>query len=350
MPTARELLEQADALMRRNRAGAINTEVPEHPATIPAAVSPPPSPMVLDDVPELTDAVEEIEIASIADLPDDGDAQSEWLHVDRDARTLTGAVPDSIGVVLPAPGALARHAELAAPGEAAVAAAALEATEEAIAAVPVASEPEPEAPSAEIAAVPAVSEPGPEAPPTEIAAVPAVSEPEPEALPAEIAAAPADDLHARQAPPEEGDLVPAGDLFAHEAPRAEIAALPTDDLAEREAASGDRAGLSSEPRPTSVAVAEGDAVPLRTVSADPGDDWARWQALAEEIRMQVLQRIDIFTDTALREQLAAHLQPIVDRASAEMIATINQQVGALLRAYIAEAIEREIDKWRKGNS
>jgi len=332
MPTARELLEQADALMRRNRAGAINTEVPEHPATIPAAVSPPPSPMVLDDVPELTDAVEEIEIASIADLPDDGDAQSEWLHVDRDARTLTGAVPDSIGVVLPAPGALARHAELAAPGEAAVAAAALEATEEAIAAVPVASEPEPEAPSAEIAAVPAVSEP------------------EPEALPAEIAAAPADDLHARQAPPEEGDLVPAGDLFAHEAPRAEIAALPTDDLAEREAASGDRAGLSSEPRPTSVAVAEGDAVPLRTVSADPGDDWARWQALAEEIRMQVLQRIDIFTDTALREQLAAHLQPIVDRASAEMIATINQQVGALLRAYIAEAIEREIDKWRKGNS
>ena len=332
MPTARELLEQADALMRRNRAGAINTEVPEHPATIPAAVSPPPSPMVLDDVPELTDAVEEIEIASIADLPDDGDAQSEWLHVDRDARTLTGAVPDSIAVVLPAPGALARHAELAAPGEAAVAAAALEATQEAIAAVPVASEPEPEAPSAEIAAVPAVSEP------------------EPEALPAEIAAAPADDLYARQAPPDEGDLVPAGDLFAHEAPRAEIAALPTDDLAEREAASGDRAGLSSEPRPTSVAVAEGDAVPLRTVSADPGDDWARWQALAEEIRMQVLQRIDIFTDTALREQLAAHLQPIVDRASAEMIATINQQVGALLRAYIAEAIEREIDKWRKGNS
>ena len=31
---------------------------------------------------------------------------------------------------------------------------------------------------------------------------------------------------------------------------------------------------------------------------------ARWQALAEEIRMQVLQRIDIFTDTGLREQLA----------------------------------------------
>jgi len=65
--------------------------------------------------------------------------------------------------------------------------------------------------------------------------------------------------------------------------------------------------------------------------------------------MQVLQRIDIFTDTGLREQLAAQMRPIVERASAEMIETINSQVGELLRAYIAEAIEREIDKWREGN-
>ena len=65
--------------------------------------------------------------------------------------------------------------------------------------------------------------------------------------------------------------------------------------------------------------------------------------------MQVLQRIDIFTDTGLREQLAAQMRPIVERASAEMVETINAQVGELLRAYIAEAIEREIDKWREGN-
>jgi hypothetical protein len=75
-------------------------------------------------------------------------------------------------------------------------------------------------------------------------------------------------------------------------------------------------------------------------------DAARWVTLAEDVRMQVLQRIDIFTDTGLQEQLAARLQPIVDRASADLIATINQQVGQLLRAYVAEAIEREIDKWR----
>jgi hypothetical protein len=75
-------------------------------------------------------------------------------------------------------------------------------------------------------------------------------------------------------------------------------------------------------------------------------DAARWAALAEDVRMQVLQRIDIFTDTGLHEQLAARLQPIVDRASADLVATINQQVGQLLRGYVAEAIEREIDKWR----
>ncbi len=78
-------------------------------------------------------------------------------------------------------------------------------------------------------------------------------------------------------------------------------------------------------------------------------DAARWAALAEEVRMQVLQRIDIFTDTGLQQQLAARLQPIVDRASADLVATINQQVGQLLRAYVAEAIEREIDKWRQGS-
>ena len=50
-----------------------------------------------------------------------------------------------------------------------------------------------------------------------------------------------------------------------------------------------------------------------------------WDALAEEIRMQVLQRLDLFTDTGMRDQLGARLQPIVDRASAELVETINQR-------------------------
>ena len=65
--------------------------------------------------------------------------------------------------------------------------------------------------------------------------------------------------------------------------------------------------------------------------------------------MQVLQRIDIFTDTGLQGELAARLQPIVDRASADLVTTINREVGQILRAYVAEAIEREIATWREGN-
>jgi len=78
-------------------------------------------------------------------------------------------------------------------------------------------------------------------------------------------------------------------------------------------------------------------------------DDALWEGIAEEIRMQVLQRIDIFTDTGLREQLSLRLQPIVDRASADLVATINQHVGELLRSYVAEAIEREIESWRRSH-
>ena len=62
--------------------------------------------------------------------------------------------------------------------------------------------------------------------------------------------------------------------------------------------------------------------------------------------MQVLQRLDLFTDTGLRDQLGAHLSPIVERASAQLVATINRELGELVRGYVAEAIEREIDTWR----
>ncbi|HSC97888.1 MAG TPA: hypothetical protein VLI21_03220 [Casimicrobiaceae bacterium] len=76
-----------------------------------------------------------------------------------------------------------------------------------------------------------------------------------------------------------------------------------------------------------------------------------WNAMAEEIRMQVLQRLDLFTDTGMRDQLGARLQPIVNRASAELVETINRELGELVRGYVAEAIEREIESWRnRGDS
>ncbi len=73
----------------------------------------------------------------------------------------------------------------------------------------------------------------------------------------------------------------------------------------------------------------------------------RWRALAEQVSMQVLQRVDLFTDTGLKTQLAGHLQPIVERASAELVRAITEHVGGVLRTYVAEAIEREIALWRR---
>ncbi len=244
MPSARELLEQADALMRRNRARAVDTEIPELTEVV-AEVAPAPDAtlLALEDVPELVDLVEEIEIASIVELPDDIDEVSGWLAHDPGDLGNEGRPPDI-----------------------------------AVAGFPVAKAPEADAGSA----------------PPAIEVTPPVAESMPSAADSMPPAARARPSTAESTPPE----------------------------------------------PAIVAAA-------RPVAQAPiADDWARWEALAEEIRMQVLQRIDIFTDTRLRKQLSAQLQPIVDRASVQMVETINEEVGKLLRAYIAEAIEREIDKWR----
>ena len=91
--------------------------------------------------------------------------------------------------------------------------------------------------------------------------------------------------------------------------------------------------------------AQSPAAPVPPQRVLPGSP--DWNAMAEEIRMQVLQRLDLFTDTGLRDQLGARLQPIVDRASADLVETINRELGELVRGYVAEAIEREIDSWRK---
>jgi hypothetical protein len=100
---------------------------------------------------------------------------------------------------------------------------------------------------------------------------------------------------------------------------------------------------STPPVPPEIVV-----VPEPVVAAIVSEDH-RFQALAEQISMQVLQRLDLFVDTGLKAQLAAHLQPIVARASAELVETINDHVGQLVRTYVAEAIEREIAQWRQQN-
>jgi len=291
MATARELLEQADALMRRNRLeegdgegsdipmllevvesfgtrpdrapGAETGDAPKLPDGAPepamaTAAPPAPSPggndaarRDFDDVPLLTDAVADLEPISVLGAPEDAGEPSQWPDI---------AVPEAYADRWMASG----------PAD---------------------------------APVPARDHAGGQLPAAE----------------------------------HDGD----GDLASPAPPAAEPVA--------------DRDEGAALAAPAAFPVDEHDALPATEAAADSraagairgADDAARWASLAEEVRMQVLQRIDIFTDTGLQEQLTARLQPIVDRASADLVATINQQVGQLLRAYVAEAIEREIDKWRQ---
>ncbi|MBI3147585.1 MAG: hypothetical protein HYZ17_03630 [Betaproteobacteria bacterium] len=71
------------------------------------------------------------------------------------------------------------------------------------------------------------------------------------------------------------------------------------------------------------------------------------QEFTEQITLQVLQKLDIYTERGLQEHLLQHLKPVVERAVGELVSTINTNVGRVIRAFVAEAIEREIDSFRK---
>ena len=227
MPTARELLEQAEALMQRERAALMSDDIPTLTDSVPlsddglvgnAALDMRGAPASLEDIPMLTEAVEDFDTPSIPLAQSLDDELAMWHEA------------DDASILVPAPAA--------APEPPAVAAA-------------------PKSPETLTAIEAPIAQPSPQAP-----------------------------------------LIEAPPMI--------------------------------------------EAAPIV-------DDSARWNALAEDIRMQVLQRIDIFTDTGLKDQLNQRLQPIVDRASADLVAAINQHVGQLLRAYVAEAIEREIEKWRESS-
>jgi len=295
MSSARELLDQADALMQRNRRPLRGDEIPELTDVVPddalpraartEAMLPRPAaraPASVDDIPELTEAVEEIEAPSIQEYPDDPDELSRWLQEDE---------PKIPSHVRETPRVEVSQGEPRA----------------AVAGLSQMPDPLPEAmlradarvsPDAEIPA-------GPVTPPATVTA----SWPPPA------------DAAVTEAPEE---------IFFDDVPDPAVA----EDVRE----------------PERAIRRDDDSLPAPDAATPPSDtdDPERWNALAEEIRMQVLQRIDIFTDTGLREQLTARLQPVVDRASADLVATINREVGQMLRTYVAEAIEREIEHWRHG--
>lgn len=326
MPTARELLEQADALMRRNRGRDVDSEIPE--LTDEVAVASPevrliePSPAVprppppqysrrADDVPELLDAVEEL---SIEPLPDDGGEVSRWLEGDLGEASITGPAPDSIVVVpqsTPQSPPPSTHGE--APAMTAVG------DESSFAApTPPSVEISDDTPASVVASLEAESLPASE-PPTASAALATTA--------SRTLSGPS-----AEAPPASD---PGFDAMLGEAAEAALEQEHSP-APEPTAATPELPHAEPEPIEPSIPAAE---VPKEH----------QWEGLAEEIRMQVLQRIDIFTDTGLHGELAARLQPIVDRASADLVTTINREVGQILRAYVAEAIEREIAKWRETN-
>lgn len=264
MASARELLEQADALMRRNRGRSSAVDIPvltDVVAAVPANDEPE------ADVPVLTEVVE-------AGAAEDAD--------------LRGRVP----APMPLEPAEARHA---APPAQADSVAIMRSAD----AIPVELPMDGDTsdwlvmdtidPSTH-----SITGPGPDT----LAVVPPVTlkaEPEHE--------------HEPEAPPVVAPALVAFDYSPAPAPAV------VDDAAERAA----RAAAEEE----------------------------RWRALAEQVSMQVLQRVDLFTDTGLKTELAGHLQPIVDRASAELVKAITEHVGGVLRTYVAEAIEREIAQWRR---
>ena len=313
MPTARELLEQADALMLRNRA-AVDDDIPVLTDAVPSAqeaksrFAPPLRPATapadsLDDssdAPLLTDAVEEIDAEALDASIDEGEP-SVWLGFDDAATSVIGDAPDSIAIVPPV--------DLSRPR-----------------------------PALEVEEFDKLDD--------ELAAAIAAAPHEEEALLPGPMPVPEIVVHAPQNLHRETSVIAGG----------AAALLHGDPMVQAPwPAAVASVAAPVEPTPPEVAPVEPAPLSVAPVAApvEPAlpavPDAAHWEAMAEEIRMQVLQRIDLFTDTGLRTQLGARLQPIVDRASADLVATINEHVGELLRAYVAEAIEREIDSWRRSH-
>ncbi|HTP98133.1 MAG TPA: hypothetical protein VMN56_02325 [Casimicrobiaceae bacterium] len=359
MPTARELLEQADALMRRNRSAMID-DIPVLTDSVPAPAVPralrprvpaarataAPPPRAADPIPTLTERVSPGPPPEKDAVVEEGEP-SDWLQLGAGEPSVIGEAPDSIAIVpaLPHAPPLTEEIVLKAPPEAE------RAFDEELASRRAPAAPPPlEAPQAASREVPpsaaslAAAFEHVEAP----SEGPFVEDEsllgEPTITTAEDDEAASDALEEDAAGAREEGVESSGWGEAEgadvEASAVEIAGEPA---AEPQAP-------QRAPEPFEDALLGAPLETTATLVAAASAENARWSSMAEEIRVQVLQRIDLFTDTGLRAQLGARLQPIVDRASADLVATINQHVGELLRAYVAEAIEREIESWRRNTS
>jgi len=342
MPNARQLLEQADALMRRNRkrGKGKGTGPPtltdaltnERTGTLaPTIILPEAKPAADSIALGAQSMADPISLDTLSDLPVLTDVVDEWssqaevwppVVPDADATALTEALDDALATASEPTSDVGNTAE---PADA------------------VATEPQlVEAPATFetiVRAVDRVTDGAPSPAADEPATRSAAAFDEPATRSAEAVDEPA--TRSAAAVDEPALDTPALRVGAAKL-ESETSALPIQD---------EEFILDIPPMPEPLSAAGTDvAAPAAAVVAAipqfvPGSP--AWEAMAEEIRMQVLQRLDLFTDTGMRDQLGARLQPIVARASAELVETINQALGELVRGYVAEAIEREIESWRK---
>jgi len=342
MPNARQLLEQADALMRRNRkrGKGKGTGPPtltdaltnERTGTLaPTIILPEAKPAADSIALGAQSMADPISLDTLSDLPVLTDVVDEWssqaevwppVVPDADATALTEALDDALATASEPTSDVADTAE---PADAV-------ATEPQLAEAPATFE-------TIVRAVDRVTDGAPSPAADEPATRSAAAFDEPATRSAEAVDEPA--TRSAAAVDEPALDTPALRVGAAKL-ESETSALPIQD---------EEFILDIPPMPESLSAAGTDVVaPAAAVVAAipqfvPGSP--AWEAMAEEIRMQVLQRLDLFTDTGMRDQLGARLQPIVARASAELVETINQALGELVRGYVAEAIEREIESWRK---
>ena len=110
MPTARELLEQADALMRRNRTAAVD-DIPVLTDSVPLAEAPlpvrqkmrehaEPARAAPDPIPTLTERVDSSAKVAAGSMMGEGEP-SDWLDFDEPQPSIMGDAPDSIAIVPP---------------------------------------------------------------------------------------------------------------------------------------------------------------------------------------------------------------------------------------------------------
>jgi hypothetical protein len=346
MPSARELLEQADALMRRNRSRETLSPA-MGPRTMAPAINLRTAVPAAGDFPVLTEAMDDSSQAAAAPsaplaAPYGADATPRVMPADANAASFGAA-------------AGANAATMAAPAGAEAAAPMFSSAAESITA--------PEfAPVAQGSAMPVSSPamrmplgPQPSMQPAHQHDLRAFGEPALRDVPM-----PVQPMVDDEPPPPMRAFtdVPVLTDAIEEIDAALIAAAQEGEpsIWNDEAMRGDDSVLGPAPKsiaviPDSREIDESHARNARVAAEESAAATATAVAastaeLIEEVRMQVLQRIDMFTDTGLREQLGERLKPIVDRASAELVATINQHVGELLRTYVAEAIERELDRLR----